>query len=261
MLSLYEKIDLLCKEEGINITEMCKRSGASRGSLTDLKKGRKKSLTADTLAKIANYFGVSVDSLLPEAEVCKECNYFYSPRIPSDVEKHLEHHEKWKKAKEKFGFWNDDEREIRYECSEYEKNTANPFEERLKAAEKCIFAYFSRSVESDCDLSHISFEEYVPYFLHSQKHRFSSDVRNALIAKYGEKEGMSGSYWTQLDKKETLKSKIKKLIPAKGEPEITFDDFTYAFLDESKELTQENKQKLLEMAKFFKQQQDKENNE
>ncbi|WP_099205621.1 helix-turn-helix domain-containing protein [Scatolibacter rhodanostii] len=43
------------------------------------------------------------------------------------------------------------------------------------------------------------------------------------------------------------------------EPEITFDDFTYAFLDESKELTEENKQKLLEMAKFFKQQQEKDN--
>lgn len=47
----------------------------------------------------------------------------------------------------------------------------------------------------------------------------------------------------------------------KESKDITFDDFTYAFLDESKELTEENKQKLLEMAKFFKQQQDKENNE
>lgn len=54
-----------------------------------------------------------------------------------------------------------------------------------------------------------------------------------------------------------LKDQIKKLIPLMDEPEITFDDFTYAFLDESKELTEENKQKLLEMAKFFKQQQDK----
>ncbi len=50
-----------------------------------------------------------------------------------------------------------------------------------------------------------------------------------------------------------------ELIPdqSKKEREVTFDDFTYAFLDESKELTEENKQKLLEMAKFFKQQQDK----
>lgn len=39
---------------------------------------------------------------------------------------------------------------------------------------------------------------------------------------------------------------------------ISFDDFTYALLDESKELTDENKDKLLEMAKFFKLQQDKE---
>ncbi len=39
---------------------------------------------------------------------------------------------------------------------------------------------------------------------------------------------------------------------------ISFDDFTYALLDESKELTDENKDKLLEMAKFFKMQQDKE---
>jgi transcriptional regulator with XRE-family HTH domain len=43
-----------------------------------------------------------------------------------------------------------------------------------------------------------------------------------------------------------------------GTDDITLDDFTYAFLDESKELTEENKQKLLEMARFFKMQQDKE---
>ncbi len=44
----------------------------------------------------------------------------------------------------------------------------------------------------------------------------------------------------------------------KNVKDISFDDFTYAFLDESKELTEENKAKLLEMAKFFKQQQEKE---
>ncbi|WOC33022.1 MULTISPECIES: helix-turn-helix domain-containing protein [Caproicibacterium] len=43
-----------------------------------------------------------------------------------------------------------------------------------------------------------------------------------------------------------------------GTEDMALDDFTYAFLDESKELTEENKQKLLEMAKFFKMQQDKE---
>jgi transcriptional regulator with XRE-family HTH domain len=53
------------------------------------------------------------------------------------------------------------------------------------------------------------------------------------------------------------KEKASSLNEKKPE-DITFDDFSYALLDESKELTEENKDKLLEMAKFFKQQQDKE---
>ena len=60
--------DRLCADKGINITELCRQSGASRGSLSDLKKGRKQSLSADTLSKIAAYFGVSVDYLLGNTE-------------------------------------------------------------------------------------------------------------------------------------------------------------------------------------------------
>ena len=44
------------------------------------------------------------------------------------------------------------------------------------------------------------------------------------------------------------KEKAPSLDEKKPE-DITLDDFTYAFLDESKELTEENKQKLLEMAR------------
>lgn len=64
MSELYNRIEELCSRNGINITEMCKRSGASRASLTDLKMGRKQSLSAETLTKIAQYFSVSVDFLL-----------------------------------------------------------------------------------------------------------------------------------------------------------------------------------------------------
>jgi transcriptional regulator with XRE-family HTH domain len=53
------------------------------------------------------------------------------------------------------------------------------------------------------------------------------------------------------------KEKASSLNEKKPE-DITFDDFSYALLDESKELTEENKNKLLEMARFFKMQQDKE---
>ena len=64
MSELYKRIEDLCKENHINITTMCKDSGASRASLTDLKMGRKQSLSSDTLNKIAKYFSVSVDYLL-----------------------------------------------------------------------------------------------------------------------------------------------------------------------------------------------------
>lgn len=64
MSNLYNRIEGLCTDKRINITTMCKESGASRASLTDLKMGRKQSLSADTLSKISVYFGVSVDYLL-----------------------------------------------------------------------------------------------------------------------------------------------------------------------------------------------------
>ena len=64
MSDLYKRINDLCDEKSINITLMCKQSGANRASLTDLKQGRKQSLSAETLYKIASYFSVSVDYLL-----------------------------------------------------------------------------------------------------------------------------------------------------------------------------------------------------
>lgn len=68
MSQLYKRIDELCLREGLNMTEMCKRSGASRASLSDLKMGRKQNLSAETLSKIAQCFSVSVDSLLGAKE-------------------------------------------------------------------------------------------------------------------------------------------------------------------------------------------------
>ena len=64
MSDLYNRIALLCKENGKSVTTMCRESGASRASLSDLKMGRNQSLSADTLSKIATYFCVSVDHLL-----------------------------------------------------------------------------------------------------------------------------------------------------------------------------------------------------
>lgn len=43
---------------------MCKDTGISPGVMTDLKKGRRHSVKAETAARLANYFDVSVDYLL-----------------------------------------------------------------------------------------------------------------------------------------------------------------------------------------------------
>ena len=52
--------------------------------------------------------------------------------------------------------------------------------------------------------------------------------------------------------------------PTAGErraPEITFDDFTYAMYDESRGLNDENKKRLLDLARFFAQGQGREEKE
>ena len=53
----------------------------------------------------------------------------------------------------------------------------------------------------------------------------------------------------------------KKAPTPEGERPITFDDFTYAFYNESKDLPEEKKKMLLDMARFMKADLDKEKGE
>lgn len=66
--NLYETLKKLCEEKGINGAQMCREVGYSKSLMTELKSGRKKSLSADVAAKIANYFDVSVDYLLGHSQ-------------------------------------------------------------------------------------------------------------------------------------------------------------------------------------------------
>lgn len=65
---MYERIEKLCKERGINITEMCRGANIPRGNLTELKKGRTAVLSTKTLSKISAYFDVSLESLIGEEQ-------------------------------------------------------------------------------------------------------------------------------------------------------------------------------------------------
>lgn len=66
MCTLHERITELCKEKGVTGSRMCLDLGMSKSTMSDLKSGRKKSVTAETAQKIASYLGVSVAYLLGE---------------------------------------------------------------------------------------------------------------------------------------------------------------------------------------------------
>ncbi len=68
MPELYERIENLCKEHGINVTILCNNCGIPRASLSDFKSGRKKTLSAKTLSLIADYFNISVDYLYGKSQ-------------------------------------------------------------------------------------------------------------------------------------------------------------------------------------------------
>ena len=64
MDNLFARIEALCTEKGIRPGRLCDELGLSRGLMTDLKMGRKKTVSAETAQKIASFLGVSVGYLL-----------------------------------------------------------------------------------------------------------------------------------------------------------------------------------------------------
>lgn len=64
MADLYTNIKAACSASGITPSAMCLRLGMSKSTMSDLKAGRKRSLSTETLCKIAQFLNVSADSLL-----------------------------------------------------------------------------------------------------------------------------------------------------------------------------------------------------
>lgn len=62
MEDLYNIINNLCRSRGISGGRMCVEIGLSRSFMTELRKGRSKSITLDTAKKLADYFGVPIET-------------------------------------------------------------------------------------------------------------------------------------------------------------------------------------------------------
>ena len=69
MADLYHILAQLCNQHQITPYRMCKDTGIQPSVMTDLKKGRRQTVKAETAARLANYFGVTVDYLLGK-ETC-----------------------------------------------------------------------------------------------------------------------------------------------------------------------------------------------
>ena len=59
-MTVYEKIDALCREKGIKPAQLAKEAGVPKSTLNEIKQGRTKAPSTQTLSKIAAYFGVSL---------------------------------------------------------------------------------------------------------------------------------------------------------------------------------------------------------
>lgn len=64
MRNLYKRIENLCEEKGITVTQLCRDTGISRSTMSELKAGRTINLSSVSLVKFARFFNVSTDYLL-----------------------------------------------------------------------------------------------------------------------------------------------------------------------------------------------------
>lgn len=68
MCTFYERVAELSAEKGVSGSRVCLDLGLSKSTLSDIKSGRKKGVSAETAQKFASYFGVTVGYLLGDEE-------------------------------------------------------------------------------------------------------------------------------------------------------------------------------------------------
>lgn len=83
----YDVFKDLCRKKGVTPSEVSRATGVATSALTEWKKGRY-APKADKLAKIADYFGVSVEYLMTGEE--PEEGYYINPETAEVAQKIFE---------------------------------------------------------------------------------------------------------------------------------------------------------------------------
>lgn len=89
MVEMYSRINDLCKAKGTNVTAMCRELDIARSSLSELNRGRTKSLSYEYISKIANYFDVSPDYIAGKTDI-KEKAPILTEKDERDISKRLD---------------------------------------------------------------------------------------------------------------------------------------------------------------------------
>ena len=259
-MHLYEQIDNLCKENGTNITSMCKTTGVSRSALSDYKAGRIKTISRSNLQKIANFFKVDINFFTEEpVPYCRECGLQYLKDMPSEVKAHQQHHRNWEIAVDKFGFcWPSNVREsVKSECYEVLDNKKKSVDDKTEALRTILKCYFSRSLEgNDYDINHVDFKEYSAMILNqdSFRDRFSKEIWQPLVNEYGIKPGISsGTYYFPSGKPRDVQDERNNSKPFFKEKTETQTINTIAAHLDGEELGENEINDILKFIDFVKQ--------
>ena len=77
---MYEVFEMLLGARGVNVADVSKATGISQSTLSNWKKRRNK-LSADNAAKIANFFGVSIDYLMGNVQTDGQEDGYYKDEL------------------------------------------------------------------------------------------------------------------------------------------------------------------------------------
>lgn len=216
MDNLYDYIEQKAKEAGYkNITEFCKSAEIPRATMSELKAGRTKQLSAKTATAVSNKLRIPLSALLNAEEYnpmvsCEECGVTFNENDKDDVLEHAKRHLKWAEAEKKFGFcWGYQRREdLKSEARQIRDNPEAPLPVRIEAELTVLKALFSRSLESsDYNLNHVDFPTYISMMLKqgNGENGISGDVYDNLVSEYGTKPGIKSGTYYKTDTPETKK--------------------------------------------------------
>ena len=226
MSTMYSRIEKLCKENYLDITKLCRELQIPRSSLSELKSGRAKSISADKVSKIADYFHVSAS--------------YITNGISDKFSQHTVDKEK--------------EEEIKATNRNIVKNYPTT------SLTDCVFAQiqvfkclFTRSLRaSGYDNRHVTFEEYVAYMLGQEtaNKNMHIDIYNELVKTFGVRYGMAdGTSIFDLSQSNATIISFKQNFDLKialwqGDANIVDDEMIEDIKDFAKLLVEKKKRKM-----------------